>query len=122
MLRGVITWVIGVAAGIVVLGALTLAGSLDQSPVRYPHAIQDAGLAQAQTAHHDDHQPCQDGGTLPEPGCCAVVHSVAAAVLPLIDESQRVPPARQTSYSTTVAPSTDGFLADPVLPPPRAVV
>lgn len=121
MLRGVITWVIGIAAGVMVLGALTLSGSLDQSHVPYPHAIQDAAFAQSQTAHHGDNFPCWDD-MLPESGCCAVVHFLVAAVLPSTEESQCLSSAGPTSYSTAPAPSADGFLAAPVLPPPRAVV
>jgi hypothetical protein len=121
MLRGVITWITGASAGCVILTALTLSGSPAQAPEQYHQAIQGVVFVQAATDHHDDSEPCRDGGTLPGPGCCAVVHCVVAAVLPATEDGQRPPSAGPASYPTAAAPSADGFLAVPVLPPPRAI-
>jgi hypothetical protein len=121
MLRGVITWIMGASAGCIILAAMMLSGSPVQAAEQYHQAIQGVVFVQAATDHHDDGEPCRDDGASPGPGCCAVVHCIVAAVLPSTEGNQRPQPAGPASYPTAAAPSAHGFLAVPVLPPPRAV-
>lgn len=120
---GVITCVRAVLAGIIMLAALILLGSVSQASDPHRQTVQGATFVRTlQDDRDDDGSPCHDDCLLPGCGCCVAMQgSAAVAVIPRIVMTECLRSAIRAEYLAVATPRTHGIPVAPALPPPRAL-
>lgn len=124
MSRGIATCIRAALAGVVVLAMLVLFAMSGPASSQPRQTVQGTILTAVLLAHQqDDDSPCEDDGTLPDPGCCAAMHgSPVAAVLPPLALGKRLHFGMSVPYSADATSRADGIPVTPALRPPRLFV
>lgn len=127
MARGAFTVVMAALGGMVMAALLVVPATAGQRLPKPAEAIPLAtgghALVQAPDGQgHDGSRPCEEPGTLPEPGCCASAHAgPAAVVMPRGAAAAVSCSGTRAEYAVPEARPAHGIRVSPALPPPRAV-